>query len=230
MTLTIFERMEQSSPEWLEARRGIITASTVGKLLTSTGKVANNDTSRGLIETLAIERITGRVEYIHPNRDMQRGTLLEPFARDLYAQHYGEVQEVGFMTREYAGGIRIGYSPDGLVADDGLLEIKSRTPRIQAQTIRTGRVPAANMAQLQCGLLVSGRDWIDYCSYSPGLPLYVERVWPSATWQDAILEAALQAEMHANDLIHDYTAEVTAHNMPATEYFDPFAEEDIIIG
>ena len=62
MTLTIFDQLEQGTPEWLEARRGIITASTVGKLLTSTGKVANNDTSRALTETLAIERITGRVE------------------------------------------------------------------------------------------------------------------------------------------------------------------------
>ena len=79
MTLTIYNDLEQGGTEWLEARRGIVTASTVGKLLTSTGKIANNDTSRALIETLALERITGRVEYIHPSRDMQRGTLLEPF-------------------------------------------------------------------------------------------------------------------------------------------------------
>ena len=229
MTLTIYDQLEQGSTEWLEARRGIVTASTVGKLLTSTGKIANNDTSRGLIETLAIERITGRVEYIHPTRDMQRGTILEPFARDLYAQHYGEVQEVGFIRCDDVGdGIVAGYSPDGLVGDDGLLEIKSRTPRIQMRTIRTGRVPAANLAQLHMGMLIADRPWIDYCSYSPGLPLFVTRVHHDTDWRDAIIDALTQAEEHINDLIHDYRAEVAAHNMPMTEYFDPFDEGEEI--
>ena len=231
MTLTIYNDLEQGSDEWLEARRGIVTASTVGKLLTSTGKPANNDTSRALIETLALERITGRVEYVHPTRDMQRGTILEPFARDLYAQHYGEVKEVGFIRCDDVGdGIVAGYSPDGIVGDDGLLEIKSRTPRIQMRTIRTGRIPAANLAQLHMGMLIADRPWIDYCSYSPGLPLFVTRVHHDTDWHDAIIDALTQAEEHIRDLIHDYRAEVAAHNMPMTEYFDPFAEEDIIIG
>lgn len=225
MTLTIYDQLEQGSTEWLEARRGIVTASTVGKLLTSTGKVANNDTSRALIETLAIERITGRVEYIHPTRDMQRGTILEPFARDLYAQHYGEVKEVGFMRLD-GNGHALGYSPDGLIGDDGLLEIKSRTPRIQARTILDNRVPAANMAQLQAGLLVTGRAWIDYCSYSPGLPLYVKRVVPSVRWFAAISEAVEQAEDSVHNLVENFR-EVT-EDLPTTEYFDPFDEgEDI---
>lgn len=224
MTLTIYnaEDIPQGSDAWLEARRGIVTASTVGKLLTSTGKVANNDTSRALIETLAIERITGRVEYVHPSRAMQMGTLLEPTARELYEQHHAPVDEVGFIRTELADGTRLGYSPDGLVGDDGLLEIKSRTPRIQSHTIRTGKVPAANMAQLQCGLLVTGREWIDYCSYSPGMHLFVKRVFPDLAWMGAIRDAVAQAEEHIGDLIHDYQAEVALHNMPATEYWDPF--------
>ena len=221
MTLTIYDQLEQGSDQWLEARRGIITASTVGKLLTSTGKVANNDTSRTLIETLAIERITGRVECIHPSRDMQRGTLLEPTARELYEQHHAPVDEVGFIRTELGVGTRLGYSPDGLVGDEGLLEIKSRTPRIQARTIRLGEVPAANMAQLQCGLLVTGREWIDYCSYSPGMHLFVKRVYPDLAWMGAIRDAVAQAEDDIGDLIHDYRAEVAHHNMPATEWWDP---------
>ena len=228
MALTIYESLEQGTDEWLEARRGIVTASTVGKLLTSTGKVANNDTSRGLIETLAIERITGRVEYIHPTRDMQRGTILEPFARDLYAQHYGEVQEVGFMRDDCKCDAALGYSPDGLVGDDGLIEIKSRSPRIHARTIADDRIPAANMAQLQAGLLVSSREWIDYVSYSPGLPLYVKRVKPSTPWFNAIRAAVHQAEEDITEYENDYCTR--AVNYPATEYHDPFAEEDIIIG
>lgn len=226
MTLTIYnaEDIPQGSDAWLEARRGIVTASVAGKLLTSTGKVANNDTSRALIETLAIERITGRVEYAHPTRDMQRGTILEPFARDLYAQHYGEVQEVGFIRLD-GNGHSLGYSPDGLIGDDGLLEIKSRAPRIQARTILDNRVPAANMAQLQAGLLVTGRAWIDYCSYSPGLPLYVKRIVPSVQWFAAISEAVEQAEDSIHNLVENFR-EVT-EDLPTTDYFDPFAEEDI---
>ena len=228
MTLTIFDQLEQGSDAWLEARRGIVTASTVGKLLTSTGRVANNDTSRALIETLAIESITGRVEYVHTSRAMQLGTLLEPTARELYEQHYAPVTEVGFIRTELGDGTRLGYSPDGLVGDDGLLEIKSRTPRVQSHTIRLGKVPPANMAQLQCGLLVTGREWIDYCSYSPGMHLFVKRVFPDLAWMGAIRHAVAQAEEHIGDLIHDYRAEVAHHNMPATEWWDPLDEgEDI---
>ena len=225
MTLAIYNDLEQGGTEWLEARRGIVTASTVGKLLTSTGKIANNDTSRALIETLALERITGRVEYIHPSRDMQRGTLLEPFARDLYAQHYGEVQEVGFMRLD-GNGHSLGYSPDGLVGDDGLLEIKSRAPRVQARAILDNRVPAANMAQLQAGLLVTGRSWIDYCSYSPGLPLYIKRVIPDLDWFAAISEAVEQAERSVRALVETFRD--ATKGMTQTEYFDPFDEGEEI--
>src|SRR5699024_12864457 len=123
MTLTIFDQLEQGGTEWLEARRGIVTASTVGKLLTSTGKIANIDTSRTLIETLAIERITGRVETIHPSRDMQRGTLLEPAARELYEQHHAPVDEVGIVRTETGAGTHRGCHTGGLIGDGGLLGI-----------------------------------------------------------------------------------------------------------
>jgi len=226
MTLTIYEDLEQGSPEWLQARCGIVTASTVGKLLTSTGKVANNDTSRNLTQSLIAERITGRVEYTHPNRDMQRGTLLEPYARDLYAAHYAPVDEVGFMRFDLEDSWSLGYSPDGLVGDDGLLEIKSRSPRIQINTIMWDKVPGANMAQLQAGLLVSGRDWIDYCSYSPGLPLYVKRVHPDRAWFSAISEAVHTFTVTAREQIQAF--QMCANYLPTTEWFDPFEQEEEI--
>ena len=226
MTLTIYEDLEQGSPEWLQARCGIVTASTVGKLLTSTGKVANNDTSRNHMQALIAERITGRVEYTYPNRDMQRGTLLEPYARDLYAAHYAPVDEVGFMRLDHPDAWSLGYSPDGLVGDDGLLEIKSRSPRIQINTIMWDRVPGANMAQLQAGLLVTGRDWIDYCSYSPGLPLYVRRVEPDITWFAAITDAVDAFAVTARQQIDAYRNRTAT--MPTTEWFDPFEQEEEI--
>lgn len=228
MALRVYESMEQGSPEWLQARAGIVTASTVGKLLTAGGKVASNDTSRALIETLIAERITGRVEPIFPSRDMQRGTLLEPEARRLYEGYHYPVQEVGFMVWEEPG-IKLGYSPDGLTGDDeseGLIEIKSRTPRIHLRTIYTDTVPAENMAQLQAGMLVADKPWIDYISYSPGLPLYVKRVEPIPAWQTAICEAVERFEKIAEDQVYEYHA--LTHNMPPTDWWDPFDEGEEI--
>ena len=119
-------------------------------------------------------------------------------------------------------GFRLGYSPDGLVGEAGLIEIKSRNQRIQLATILADEVPLANMAQCQAGLLVSGREWLDYVSYSGGLPLYVKRVLPDPKWFAAIIEAVAEFEKAAQLMIDTYTA-VTA-DMPATKRIDHFEE------
>lgn len=86
----VYQDLDQRSPEWFEARRGIVTASSVGTLITpATRKVASNDTSRALIAQLASERITGLVDETWPNADMQRGIDFEPYASDYYAQATG---------------------------------------------------------------------------------------------------------------------------------------------
>jgi hypothetical protein len=214
MTLTVFNNLEQGSDEWLAARCGLVTASTVGKLLTSTLKVADNDTSRGLTLTLAAERLTGDVEFMYPTRDMQRGHEEEPLAREVYANNYAPVDEVGFMTREF-DGFTVGYSPDGLVGDDGLIEIKSRKPKEHIKTILAGKPPAENLAQLYTGLLVTGRAWIDYCSFSAGLPFWTVRVYPDAAWFAAIKAAAEQFETNVAEIITNYTRETDG--LPMTE-------------
>jgi hypothetical protein len=220
--LTVYEELEQGTDEWLQARCGIVTASVVGQLITTkTVKPANNDTSRGLTASLVAERITGHVEPTFPTRAMERGTLDEPYAREKYAEHYAPVDEIGFMVRD-DWDFRIGYSPDGLVDDDGLIEIKSRDQKIQLNTILADAVPAANMAQLQCGLLVSGREWIDYVSYSGGMPLYVKRVTADARWVMAILGAVEAFEHNANAAMGDYLR-ATEHLHP-TERIDHFQE------
>lgn len=205
MTLTIYPELEQGSPEWIAARCGILTASVIGKLITPTLKVADNDTSRGLTLTLAAERITGHVEYVHPSFEMMRGTDDEPFAREVYANHYAPVEEVGFITVE-RDEYKIGYSPDGLVGDEGLIEIKSRNPRVQLATIFADKVPAANLAQIHAGLFITGRAWLDYVSFSAGLPLYVKRVYPDAYWDDTIHDAAITFERNVTKIITDYEA------------------------
>lgn len=207
MTTTFYAELEQGSDEWLQARCGLLTASTIGKLITPTLKTANNDTSRGLINTLAAERITGHVDYVHPSFDMKRGTEDEPFARDAYSQHHAPVEEIGFITRNF-GGYTLGYSPDGLVGDDGLIEIKSRRPKAHIATILAGEPPAENMAQLQAGLLITGRKWIDYVSFCQGMPLWTTRVLPSEQWRDAITATAAAAEDQILDVTDRYNASV----------------------
>jgi len=222
MSLQVFDELEQGTDEWLAARCGIITASVVGHLITAkTIKPAANDTSRALIAHLTAERITGYVEPTHTSADMERGTLDEPYAREVYSEHYAEASEVGFMVREF-DGIRIGYSPDGLVGDDGLIEIKSRRQKIQLKTILDDTVPLENMAQIQCGLLVSGRDWLDYVSYCGGMPLYVKRVYPDINWFTAIKDAVTAFEKTASQMLETYQAAIAGR--PNTDRIDHFAE------
>ena len=222
MSLKVYEDLEQGSPEWLAARCGIVTASVVGQLITpKTIKPAVNDYSRGLTATLVAERITGHVEPMQVSGPMLRGQLDEPYARDAYSEHHAPAVEVGFLVKDF-GAYKLGYSPDGLVGADGLIEIKSRAQKKHLQTILANEVPLENMAQIQTGLLVSGRDWLDYVSFCSGMPLWAKRVEPDERWFDAITDAVLSFEANAAAMIATYNA--ATENLPPTERLDHFAE------
>jgi len=225
MSLIEMPDLIQGSDEWLEQRRGIVTASTVGKLVTSkTIRPASNDDSRGLAALLVAERITGYVDPVYVSDDMLRGHEDEPRAVEVYSERYAPVAyPTGFMVRD-DWGFRIGYSPDGLVGDDGLIEVKSRRSKKHLQTILADEVPAENMAQLQCGLLVSGREWIDYLSYCGGMPLYRKRVVPNEIWFAAIVTAVEIFEHTAAEMLEAYAAAV--RDLPMTERV---IEMDIIL-
>ena len=215
MSLHEFPDLIQGSDEWLDQRRGMMTASVVGQLITpKTIKPAANDTSRALITLLAAERITGWTDSVYVSDDMFRGTMDEPVARDAYSRYDAPVFECGFMVRD-DWGYSIGYSPDGLVGDDGLIEVKSRRAKTQLMTIVADEVPLSNMAQLQCGLLVSGRQWCDYVSYCGGMPLWVKRVLPDSRWEKAIVEAVQTFEDTAAQIVATYQAAVAG--LPSTE-------------
>jgi tetrahydromethanopterin S-methyltransferase subunit B len=206
--LRVFADVVQGSDQWHDQRRGIVAASVVGKLVTCTTlKTASNDESRGLTALLVAERITGRTDPTYMNDDMLRGLDDEPRAVEKYSERYAPVTTVGFMTRDF-GGFVIGYSPDGLVGDDGLIEVKSRRAKKQITTIVSGQIPAENVAQLQCGLLVSGREWIDYVSYSGGLPMWVQRVEPDERWHAAIVAAVESFERTACEMRAKYLASI----------------------
>lgn len=265
MTLHIFENLEQGTEEWFDARRGIVTASVVGQLITvgppaavsvacptcnarpaspcvSAAKkvptpikslheartaaaatrppvyeVADNETSRNLTLLLAAERVAGWTEDTFMTGDMIRGVESEPFAREVYAENFGEVTEIGFMRRE-VDGATLGYSPDGLVGDDGLIEIKSPRAKTHLQTILADEVPAQYVPQLQAGLLVSGRKWIDFVSFVGGLPLYRKRVEPDPAWFDVITEAVATFERNVATIVGDYVARTA--DLPKTERID----------
>lgn len=229
MTLKIYEDVEQGTDEWHDLRRGIVTASTIGALITPKTKVVSKaQTGLTKLAEIAAERITTRSEEPFTSRDIERGHFYEPYAREEYEKHKNvEVKQVGFMTRE-VDGHTIGFSPDGLVQDDGLFETKSRKQRIQVQHIRNGVVPDENVAQLHTGLYVSGRDWIDYVSYSTGMPMMILRVFPDPKWQKVIGEALAYAEEKIAEIITDY--ETRAAGMPVTEYVEQVEDWELELG
>lgn len=220
MSLTVHTDLEQGSDEWLQARLGLVTASVVGQLITPTLKVADNETSRGLMLLLTAERLTGHIDPVYVSDDMLRGQMDEPIARVWYAEHHAPVTEVGFMVEERPG-FTLGYSPDGLVGDDGLIEIKSRKPKVHLKHLLSGEPPKENLAQMQAGMLVSGRKWCDYISWCGGLRPFVCRVPADPRWAAVIVEAVEAFESTSSEKIADYFA--VTDGIPDTERVDHFA-------
>ncbi len=171
MTLEIID-CGQNSPEWYAARLGIPTASRFKDVIAK----GQGLTRRKYLYTLAGERLTGEPAESYSNEAMERGHALEAEARERYAfQRDAEPQLVGFMRRK-VGEHWIGASPDALLGDDGLLEIKTKAPHLQLECLDGGRLPPEHVAQVQGQLWVSGRQWADFVSYWPKLPLFVIRV------------------------------------------------------
>ena len=216
VVITYHRDLIQGSDEWLAARCGLLTASEMKRIITPKLAVASNDAERAHLFEMLAQRITQHVEPAYISDDMLRGQEDEIDARALYAQHYAPVQTCGFMVRDF-GGVRIGYSPDGLVGDDGLIECKSRRQRFQVETICQHEMPADYRIQVQTGLLVSGRQWCDFVSYSGGLPMAVVRVEADAEVQNAILAAAEAFEERLAMRLAQFRQAIAEHRMIPTE-------------
>ena len=193
MTITCHKDLVQGSEEWLAARCGLLTASEMHLIVTPTLKPASNEKVRSHLYELLAQRITGYVEPRYISDDMLRGMDDEITARALYAKTYAPVKECGFITND-KWGFTIGYSPDALVGDDGALECKSRSQKWQVRTLvdygPDDQIDPDFVIQVQTGLLVSERKWIDLVSYCGGLPMITVRVYPDERTQTAIIEAA----------------------------------------
>lgn len=211
----------QGSDEWLAARCGLLTASEMKLIITPTLKVADNEKERIHLYELLAQRVTKYVEPTYISDDMLRGKEDEIEARALYSSINGPVTDMGFITNDRYG-FTIGYSPDGLCGDDGAIEAKSRRMKYQVQTIienigndRGETIPPEYMLQLQTGLLVSERKWIDFISYSGGLPMATVRVWPNEKVHNAIIEAAGKFEQRMAAKMETYRS--ASRGLPPTE-------------
>ena len=209
--LTFYPELVQGSDEWLAARCGLLTASEMKLILTPTLKIARNEKTRAHLYELLAQRISGYVEPTFIGDDMLRGMDDEFYARELYAEKYAPVTEMGFIANS-KWGFTLGYSPDGLVGEDGAIEIKSRRQKFQVQTmtehVATGRasIPEDFVLQVQTGLLVSERKWIDFISYCGGMPMIVIRVHPIPEVQRAILGAAVEFEADLKEKFSQHQA------------------------
>lgn len=170
---------EQGTAEWFEARRGIATASRFSDLITPAKGVPRKSMVPYIYELLA-EKYTGGVPLgveAYTSRAMQDGIDMEPEARACYNFLAGgeEVEEVGFCLADNG---RFGCSPDGLVGEDGGLELKCPLPKTHIKYLVENELPAEYKAQVHGSLIVTGRKWWDFMSYAHGLPEFRIRVVP----------------------------------------------------
>lgn len=195
--ITYHREVEQGSIQWFELRRGILTASEMKLIITPTLKVADNDKVRIHLYELLAQRITGYVEPHFQSYDMERGNFDEEHARAKYSEAHAKVEQVGFVTNDKLG-FRIGCSPDGLVDDDGQIEVKSRCQKLQMQTlvecVAIQAIPAEFLIQCQSSLFVTERTWLDFVSYSGGMMMASVRCHPIPEIHEAIGNAAINFE------------------------------------
>lgn len=173
-----FHMMEQRSLEWFAHRAGRVTASRIADVMAKT-KTGPGAARKNYAADLVAERLTGEIREGFSNAAMQWGTDMEPQARAAYEfLHDASVSEVGFIDHPTLA--MAGCSPDGLVGDAGMVEIKCPNTATHIDTLLTGSIDGKYHKQMQFQLACSGRAWCDFVSYDPRLPaemqLFVQRV------------------------------------------------------
>jgi YqaJ-like viral recombinase domain len=165
----IFTDIEQNSPEWLQARAGIPTASQFSKILAK----GEGKTRREYMMKVAGEILTGQPMESFSNEHTERGHTMEAEARDLYAFQSGAaLDRVAFIRNGRAGA-----SPDSLIGEDGGAEIKTKLPHLLIDVILKDDFPPEHKAQVQGTLWITKRQWWDIAIYWPGMPLFVKRAY-----------------------------------------------------
>lgn len=185
--------IEQRSEAWMKIRCGMPTASEFSKLITSKGDVSKSLT--GYAHTLAAELYAGRpIDEFQATAYMERGREMEAQAISFYTfMKDAEVAPVGFITDDFKAE---GCSPDGLVGDDGMVEVKCLKAANHVATVlfhqKHGRCPTDYVQQTQGQLMIAGRAWCDLIFFHPDLPLLVIRQEPDAAIHAALRKALVQ--------------------------------------
>ena len=171
-----FIDVKQNTPEWDELRGGRVTGSNFATIMAHYPKDFGEPAKKYAIN-IGVRQLTGKsIENSYTNADMKRGTEQEPIARMAYEdERFCEVTNGGFYCND-----SVGVSPDGMVDQDGVIEIKCVIPSVHYGYIRKGGVPSAYKWQVDTNLMYTGREWLDFISYCPEFPedkqLYVHRV------------------------------------------------------
>ena len=177
--------MEQRTDEWLKARCGLFTASRFADLLAKT-KTGVSASRSNYIAQILCERLTGKVSESYMNQAMMIGTEREPLARALYEAHTGVlVDEVGFIKHL---DLPCGASPDGLIGNDGGIEIKCPQPAAHLEYLLDNEAPSKYMAQIQGCMWMSGRAWWDFVSFNPDFPDHLQLKIVRVKRDDAFIE------------------------------------------
>ena len=187
----IYVYCDQGTREWEECRIGVATSSCFNKILTPKGALSAQ--REDYLGQVLCEWVTGEpFEEWQGNIWTEWGKEQEPAAREYYCLESGiekdGFKQVGFVY--YDSAKLIGASPDCLVGDEGLLELKCTMPKNHLLVLFRGEIPKKHMPQLQGQLWVTGREWVDFMSFHPLFPAFVERVYPDPPYQ-AALESAL---------------------------------------
>jgi len=168
----------QGTPEWHQQRLGKVTASRVADVIAKT-KTGYSTSRENYMAQLICERLTGAPTEGFTNAAMQWGTETEPKARATYeAKTFTSVTEVAMISHPSIPNT--GASPDGLIGDDGLIEIKCPNTATHLDTLLSQKVPGKYVTQMQWQMACTGRQWCDFVSFDPRLPehlqLFVKRV------------------------------------------------------
>lgn len=193
---------EQGSDEWIEARLGIPSASNYAKLVKMNGERSSQ--AKAYIYALAAEKMTQEPTYVKVTEHMERGTMLEPYARDVYEGLTGEsVEEVGFCMHDT---IEAGASPDGLVGEEGGLEIKCPSAPVHVEYLESGKLPSKYFQQVQGCLWVTERLWWDFMSYHPDMKPYIITVERDEKFIEKLELEVKKAAEEIKRLVDKYTA------------------------
>jgi hypothetical protein len=198
MTVTVFH-CEQGTEEWARCRLGIPTSSEFKSVLAK----GEGKTRKTYMLKLLGERFTGESAENFTNAHMERGKMMEEEARRLYAfTKDADPEIVGFIRNG-----NIGCSPDSLIGPAGMVEIKTKLPHLQLEALFADKLPPEHKAQVQGQLWVAEREWVDFVSYWPRLPLFVKRVT-----RDEEYIASLKAEVEKFcDELDELTVKMEAH-------------------